>query len=126
MNVPSVRFNTTDQREFVKTLRKNVNNYFKENNISPRANTPMVIKSVVMFIWYFLPLTLMLTGVVDSSLGVFALWVIMGFGMTGLSVAVTHDANHGAYSKNQTLRQRSGIQQYRSGRGAIWCIIPGR
>ena len=103
MNVPSVKFNTTDQREFVKTLRKNVNNYFKENNISPRANTPMVIKSVIMFIWYFLPLTLMLTGVVDSSIGVLFMWIIMGFGMTGLSVAVTHDANHGAYSKNQKV-----------------------
>ena len=44
-----VRFQNKEQVPFVKILRKRVNAYFKENNISRNANAKMVIKTISVF-----------------------------------------------------------------------------
>ena len=36
------------------------------------------------------------------------MWALMGFGMSGIGLAVMHDANHGAYSKNKKLNKYIG------------------
>jgi len=64
MSVPVVKFNVKDQTEFFKELRKRVNKYFKENNISRYANAKMKFKSAFMIALYFSPLVLILTGVI--------------------------------------------------------------
>jgi len=33
------------------------------------------------------------------------MWTLMGFGMSGIGLSVMHDANHGAYSANQTVNR---------------------
>ena len=108
MPIPVVKFNTKDQPDFSKTLRKRVNNYFKENNISKYANWNMKIKSIVMISLYFVPMILMDTGVVTSTAGVMLLWVLMGLGMAGVGLTIMHDANHGSYSKNKTVNYLLG------------------
>ena len=95
----TVKFNHSDNAEFVKVLRKRVNSYFKENKITKYANFSMKLKTVAMLLMYFLPLVLMLTGVVHSFWGVTALWGVMGFGMSGIGFSVMHDANHGLILK---------------------------
>ena len=99
MSVDTVKFNVQDRPEFFKELRKRVNKHFKDNNISKYGDTRMQIKSAVMITLYTLPLILMLTGVVSSFAGVTAMWILMGFGISGIGLAIMHDANHGAYSK---------------------------
>lgn len=65
----------------------------------------MVIKSVFMFAIYFVPFILMVTGVVTNTYAVLAMWIVMGVGVAGIGLAVMHDANHGTYSKNQSLNK---------------------
>ena len=109
MKVPTLRFNRKDNPEFIKELRKNVNQYFKENNISKHANYNMVAKTVFMISLYFVPFILMLTGVVSSFWGTIAMWSLMGFGMAGIGLSVMHDANHGAYSKRKWVNKVLGF-----------------
>lgn len=57
---------------------------------------------------YAVPWVLMVSGVVSSFGLVLLLWSLMAFGMTGLGLAVTHDANHNAYSKNGKVNKFLG------------------
>jgi len=109
MSLPSVKFNVEDQPDFYKVLRKRVSNYFQENNISKHGNFEMKFKSVFMLSLYFLPLILMITGVVSSLLPVMLMWAIMGFGMSGIGLAIMHDANHGSYSKSRKVNNIMGF-----------------
>jgi linoleoyl-CoA desaturase len=109
MSVPTVRFNKQQQPEFFKELNKRVNQYFQRNNISKHANADMVFKTVFMLSLYFVPLILMLTGVVTSLWPIIGMFAIMGFGMAGIGLSVMHDANHGAYSKNKRVNQAVGF-----------------
>lgn len=109
MKVPSIKFNIQDRPEFIQELRKNVNDYFKNNNISKYANINMKLKTAFMVALYFVPLGLMISGVVSSLWPVLAMWVLMGFGMSGIGLSVMHDAIHGAYSKNQKVNNTLGF-----------------
>lgn len=105
MSVPSAKFNTKDRPEFFRVLRGRVNDYFQEKNISRNGNWDMKFKTVFMLALYLIPFILMLTGVVSSFWSVFGMWVIMGFGMSGIGLSVMHDANHGSYSDNPTVNR---------------------
>ena len=108
MSLEVIHFNTQDRPEFYKTLKKRVNQYFKENNKSRHGNVNMVLKSVFMISLYLTPFILMLTGVVTGTWGALAMWSIMGFGMAGIGLSIMHDANHGSYSKNKFVNNLMG------------------
>ena len=108
MKATSVKFNNRIQTDFVKDLRHQVNQYFAEHNISQYANISMKFKTAFMIALYFVPMILMYTGIIHGLWPVMLLWFIMGFGMSGIGLAVMHDANHGAYSKNKTVNQILG------------------
>lgn len=93
----TITFATT-YKDFVATLNKRVNEYFKTRNISRHANPEMVIKTIVMFGMYVIPYFLIVTSAVTGTAWLIVLIVIMGFGLAGIGLAVMHDANHGAYS----------------------------
>jgi linoleoyl-CoA desaturase len=98
----SIRFNTTDarDREFVATLRKNVSDYFKENNISQKANGAMWFKAIALIAIYVVPFVLILTIPMNAWWAFF--WcIIMGIGIAGVGMGIMHDATHGAFSKKQ-------------------------
>lgn len=109
MSAPIVKFNKDDQPEFFQELRKRVNQHFKDNNISKNANLEMKLKTAFMLLLYFTPLVLMLTGVVTGLWPVIAMWVIMGFGMSGIGLSIMHDANHGSYSANPKVNHAIGL-----------------
>ena len=119
----AVKFNTQDQPEFYKILRKRVNEYFTNNNISKHANVNMVCKTIFMLCLYFIPLVLMLTGIVSSFWGVLSMWIIMGFGMSGIGLSIMHDANHGSYSSNPMVNRIIGyVINFIGGYHANWKI----
>lgn len=93
----SLRF-AKDRQDFFVTLNKRVNEYFKSRNLSRHANFEMISKTVFMFILYFAPFVLMLTGVVSGTWPMLAMCVLMGAGVAGIGLSIMHDANHGAYS----------------------------
>jgi linoleoyl-CoA desaturase len=108
MNKPgTVKFANT-QRDFVATLNKRVNEYFKTNKLARHANSEMVIKTIFMFLLYLTPYFLILTGVVTSGLPLFLLVIVMGLGLAGIGLSVMHDANHGAYSKRPWVNSMIG------------------
>lgn len=104
----TLRFNRKDHPEFFKVLRSRVNSYFKDNEITKYANGQMIFKTVFMLALYFVPLILMLTGVVSGYFGVMMMWLLMGLGMSGIGLSVMHDANHGAYSNNPRVNRILG------------------
>lgn len=107
MDMKNISFAKTDQAEFYKELRKRVNGYFKENNISRYANFNMVFKTIFMISLYFVPYLLMLN-YFESTIMLMLMWAIMGFGMAGIGLSIMHDANHGAYSKVKWINTLMG------------------
>ena len=103
-----LRFSHIIGKDFSSTLNKRVRAYFKENKISKYANINMVIKTIVMFSLYFVPLVLLLTATVTNFWLVLLMYIIMGFGMAGVGLSVMHDANHGAYSKKEIINKWLG------------------
>lgn len=107
MHIKTARFNAKNGAEFYKTLRQRVDDYFASNNISKNGNSAMVFKTIVMLSLYFVPYFVMLIG--DFSGWIFfALWILMGIGVSGIGLSVMHDANHGSYSKNPTINKWVG------------------
>ncbi|MBI3133105.1 MAG: acyl-CoA desaturase [Bacteroidetes bacterium] len=104
----SPKFSQTSHIDFDRTLKKRVRDYFKENNISKYANGEMVVKTVSMLAIYLVPFILMLTGIITNGWLIALCWVVMGIGMAGIGMGVMHDANHGAYSKNDTINKIIG------------------
>ena len=107
MQDKNITFDRSSNVEFYKTLQKRVRGYFKENNISRYANAGMVIKSIFMVSLYLVPFILMLT-ILESPWLIMLMWVIMGFGISGIGLSIMHDANHGAYSKNKNVNKFFG------------------
>lgn len=123
MQKTTIQFNTTDQPEFYKELKKRVNLYFEESKLSKQGNLNMVIKSIFMLTLYFLPFALMLSGVVVSSLAVLLMWGLMGLGLAGIGLSIMHDANHGAYSSSIHVNKFMGFTlNYLGGYHVNWKI----
>ncbi|MEZ4825150.1 MAG: acyl-CoA desaturase [Bacteroidia bacterium] len=98
----------TVPKNFFHVLRKRVDDYFQEGNLSPHANATMVIKTLSMFAIYLVPFFMILS--LDLPLWtMWALTAIMGVGLAGIGLSVMHDANHGAYSSNKYINQILGF-----------------
>lgn len=123
MSRQNVTFNEADRPEFFKVLRQRVNAHFKDNNISKHANLNMKLKTVFMVTLYTVPLVLMIFGFITSLWSMLLMWTIMGFAMAGIGLAIMHDANHGAYSKDQRVNDAVGfILNYIGGYHYNWRI----
>ncbi len=108
MSLPTVTFAKNHNAEFYKTLQTRVREYFKENNLSRYANGGMVVKTIFMIALYVTPFILMNT-IITSTWISFLMWIVMGLGMAGVGLSIMHDANHGAYSKNDRVNKLLGL-----------------
>jgi linoleoyl-CoA desaturase len=123
MSSISYKFSNSINKEFGTTLKQRVNDYFRSNNISKNANWRMVVKTVVMLAIYFVPFGFLLSGAVTNLWLVFACWIMMGVGMSGIGFSIMHDANHGAYSKNKYVNNTlSYLLNFVGGNVANWRI----
>lgn len=107
MSTSTIKFANT-QRDFATALNRRVNEYFKLNDIAKHGNTEMVVKTVFMFVLYLLPYSLIVSGVVTGTLGLWCMTILMGLGVAGIGLSVMHDANHGAYSNKRWLNNVIG------------------
>lgn len=111
-NIPTaqtvVRFSNREQNDFVSALRKRVDNYFKESNKSQNADLRMYVKTVVLVSAYILPFVA-IVAFAPSFWVMTGLWAIMGFAMAGIGMSVMHDANHGAYLRNEAGNKFIGL-----------------
>jgi linoleoyl-CoA desaturase len=109
----------TSQRDFVATLNRRVNDYFKTNNVSKHANNEMVIKTFFMFLLHFIPYTLIVANVITGGWALIGMIILMGFGLAGIGLSVMHDANHGAYSKKTWVNNFIGYSMNLIGANAF-------
>jgi len=101
----------TAHQQFGVAVKKNVYNYFKENNISTKGDTGLIVKSLIMLALYIVPFVCILTVPMDGWLAL-ALTVIMGIGLSGIGMGVMHDAVHGSYSEKEWLNKWMGNTIY--------------
>ncbi|MDF3027233.1 MAG: hypothetical protein K0S23_1540 [Fluviicola sp.] len=120
----TVRFATGAKNSFQQTLIKRANAYFKENNISPFANTKMWVKTIVMLSLYFVPYAFMVSGFgAGNGWLFFGFWFLMAIGMIGIGTSVMHDANHGTYSPKWKINRFIGsILEVIGGYSVTWKI----
>jgi linoleoyl-CoA desaturase len=95
----TVKFVSEDpkQKEFAVAVRRNVNAYFKEKEISTKGNAIMVLKAAMMLSIYLAPFIILLTVPLNLYLAVLMV-ILMGIGEAGIGMSVMHDAAHGAFS----------------------------
>ena len=83
----------------------------------------MFIKTIIMIALFFAPLILLSTGSITSVWMLFSLYIISGFGMSGIGMCVMHDAIHGSYSKNKKINRLLGYTFNLIGANAtVWKI----
>ncbi|MCW9708635.1 fatty acid desaturase family protein [Fodinibius salsisoli] len=122
MSATRISFKGKDRKGFAREIKKEVNHYFKANNLSKKANSRMVIKTVILLTIYFGAYGLIISGA-------FGLWsmaffcFLMGIGMAGIGFSVSHDALHGAYSSNKYVNKILGYTfDLLGANGYIWKI----
>ncbi len=109
----AIKFVCTDKHQhlFVTTLRKNVNDYFRTNQLSTKGNTALVIQTIIMISLYIGPFILLLTVPMSSWVGLL-LSITMGIGIAGIGMGTMHDAVHGSYSKKEWVNKMFGATLY--------------
>lgn len=108
MEKPKTLTFANTHRDFVTTLNKRVADYFRTNNISRHGNAEMIVKTICMFLAYFIPYGLILAGVIVGGSSLFAAVGVMSLGLAGIGLSVMHDANHGAYSRKPWVNSLLG------------------
>jgi linoleoyl-CoA desaturase len=103
----NVKFVDENRNLFFPTLRKRVDAYFEEKNISKHANATMVVKTILLVLAYVAPFIFLLIFKPTYNISLI-LWFIMGLGIAGIGMSVMHDANHGAYSSNSKINYLLG------------------
>jgi linoleoyl-CoA desaturase len=107
----NIRFLSADKRQFANAVKKNVNDYFKENHISDKGNWKMVVKLIVMLSLYLVPFVIVLVMPINDWLAL-ALTVVMGIGLAGTGMSVMHDAVHEAFSEKKWVNKLLGATMY--------------
>jgi len=117
-----VTFNNSTSREFSKTVKQRVDQYFEMRHLSKHANLQMVVKTALLLTLYFGSYALIISGQF-SLYTMWALTFVMGIGMAGIGFSVSHDALHGAYSSNKHVNRALGFTfDLLGANGYIWKI----
>ena len=103
----SVRFVPKEKSAFFSVLRKRVDQYFIDNNISKHANREMVIKTISLLALYIVPFVCFNIFEPARPIG-FLLWGVMGIAAAGIGMSIMHDAQHGAYSSKKWINEWVG------------------
>lgn len=117
-----IHFVNASSSEFYFILRERVKKYFKENGISPYANSFMIFK-IVFFLAGFVGAYLFLLMGNPSIIGFYSLWIILGLFTAFVGVNICHDAVHGAISSNPKVNTVLGYLFNVAGTNAyVWNI----
>lgn len=117
MQYQKIKFTNAAKSTFFPTLRQRVDQYFSANNICKSGGKQIIYKAFFMLSLYLIPYTLILTGAF-SNLTMFALAIVMGFGVAGVGMSVMHDAIHGSLANSNVLNKIFGASIYLLGGNA--------
>ena len=102
-----LKFNQTENKDFLPTLRVRVNSYFKDHHLSMKCNEHMMFKSIIMLGLYVIPFSIYIIWNPPLSISIL-LWIIMAIGVSGIGMCIMHDANHAAYVHSNKWNQWIG------------------
>ncbi len=85
-----------------------MSSYLQEHNKDRYGSNRLTIKTLVMLLAYFVPLSIVSFSGLSSSIVVYMLFIISGFGMAGIGMGIMHDALHGTYSANKMVNRIMG------------------
>jgi len=110
------------QTDFYDVLRRRVEQYFKDNNLKPRDNTEMYIKTVILlFLWAFLYIKTHTAQNLFLATIYSCMW---GLVSASIGTGIMHDANHGGYSNSATLNRVFGaVFDLLGGSSYCWKMI---
>ena len=116
MEISSSQFH--DKKEFKEVLFERLNNFFRDNQLSRKANWEMNLKITLALVWWIGSYLLLFA--LNLNYGqFFLLYVFMGLGQLFVFLNIAHDANHNAISNkrfvNKTLSyvlDACGISSY--------------
>jgi linoleoyl-CoA desaturase len=63
----------------------------------------MVVKSVIMLLVFFIPMSLIIFSPISHPFWIFTLYILSGLGMAGIGMGIMHDAIHGSFSRFKWL-----------------------
>lgn len=106
-NTLRVRFKGTKEKDaFALELRKRINKYFKDNNISSKANGEMYFKTVFAAVAWITTWSLLMAGTFNASLGLlFVGFMVLGYVNIFIAFNIAHDANHNSYSESDRVNR---------------------
>jgi linoleoyl-CoA desaturase len=117
MKYQKIKFNNVEKSTFFPTLRQRVDQHFSVNNLCKSGGKKIIYKALFMLSLYLIPYLLILSGYF-SGLAMFALAIIMGFGVAGVGMSVMHDAIHGSLATSNILNKIFGASIYLLGGNA--------
>ncbi|HXC04198.1 MAG TPA: acyl-CoA desaturase, partial [Bacteroidia bacterium] len=81
--IQRIKFSNKDKSKFYSTVKSNVNEYFREHNLSPHANTEMVMKTIILLGTYLGCYALMLLVHLSTPV-LFITFVVQGIAIAGI------------------------------------------
>src|SRR5688500_178432 len=105
---------------FYSTLKANVDQYFKENNIKKTGNWTLYSKALILIPSAIAIYVVLLTADYSAFLGI-SLAALLGFIIASIGFNVMHDACHGSYSSKKWVNDTLGLTLNALGGNAfIW------
>lgn len=127
MKYQPAKFASQRTDDFLRQLRERVKFHFEENGLTTYGNSEMAIKTAVILLMFAIPYFFVLSGFITNLWALAGLWLFMGCMKAAIGMSVTHDANHGAYSPNQTVNKIFGqMINWVGGYDANWKIQHNR
>ncbi len=105
--IPAIKYINKDQAKFFSTLRKRVDGYFKENNLSKFGSNRLIWKAIGLLTLYLIPYFLIIADFLPAW-SMLLLAAFMGIGMAGIGMGVMHDGNHGTVSSKSWINRLFG------------------
>ncbi|MBX7241222.1 MAG: acyl-CoA desaturase [Bacteroidia bacterium] len=99
----TLRFKAKNSSQFSSVLKQRVAEYFKDKPSGTKANTQMHIKTAFLMLMWISNYLLIISGVVSYPFS-FLVWAFMGVSIALVTTNIGHDAIHGAYTRNDTLK----------------------
>jgi len=103
MEIQRIRY-TKKQSSFLKELRRRINVYFEENNMTKYADYRMHLKTfVLLFVWF--SLYGLIISNVFKSYDIIFIQILFHWMSFVVWNGIAHDAHHDAYTKNKVLNR---------------------
>ncbi len=119
LETKKISFRKESGHDFLTELRKKINLYFAEKELSPKANSAMYLKSIFLMGLVSLVYTALLLNLVGGW-GVAAIYILLGFLVAIGTMNIAHDALHGAYTAHGPGNRMLGLLMDLSGASSFY------